>query len=334
MLVSIHRRAWLRSSLIDLLEPAFEVRTAEVALPLPSRTTGRVMSKGELILTDLVFFLRLLTSSYVKSRDCRLVCFGGHYGALLYGRLAQLFGRERKIYLLNFYLHELGSNPLVRAILNLLLTDRVSVVAQTGADAEFFRQFLPEDRVKHVPYCRDHSEFVDFSEARTGSYVFAGGWTNRDYDAVFRCARTLPEIPFVVAASASNTISEPKPENVTLELDIPPARFDRLVAMSRVVVVPLRHDVGSSGQMVMLSGMQFAKPVIVPDIGGLPEYVEDGSTGVVYRHGDDGALCSAVARVYRDQRAAEALGSAARETYLARFTPKSFDGPVAVYLSA
>jgi glycosyltransferase involved in cell wall biosynthesis len=291
------------------------------------------MSKAEMAATELVFFLRLFSTRLLYRGDWRFVCLGGHFATLLYGRLLRLLGVRRPIYLVNFYLHALGGNPAIRRLLRGLMTDDVFVVAQTRADAEYFAHFLPRENIEYLPYCLSPSSFVDFSEAEVGEYVFSGGWTNRDYDALVRCARRLPRIPFTVVASKHSSISEPLPSNVRLLFDLHPAEFDRLLSRSRIVVIPLERDVGSSGQMVLLTAMEFAKAAIVPGFGAVADYVEDGRTGVFYTVGDDEALSATVERLFSDVALATKIGAAARAEYLARFTPESFNRPLAEYIA-
>lgn len=334
VLFTIHDRAWLDPEILAALERRYHVEVMETALPSPRRWSGRLMSKPEMLLGEFVTFLRLLVRPSHLRGQWRLVCAGGHFGALLHLRLLRALGRRRPAYLLNFYLHALGEHPVVRRVLGALLTDDVHVIAQTRGDAEYFRQFLPGENVKLVPYCQGPSAFVPFRAAEDGDYVFSGGWTNRDYDALFRCAARLPDIPFVVVASEHSPISTPVPANVTLHRDIEMAEFDRLLSGAGMATIPLTHDVGSSGQMVLLMAMQFAKPVVLPRLGAIADYVDDGDTAVLYAHGSDDALCRAIADLHGDAERRARIGAAARDAYLTQFTPEHYTDPVAAYLVA
>jgi glycosyltransferase involved in cell wall biosynthesis len=103
--------------------------------------------------------------------------------------------------------------------------------------------------------------------------------------------------------------------NVRLLGSIPHARILDHYISSDIVVIP---SVVSSGVMEatslsMLEGMATARPVVVTDIGGLKETVQDGRTGLVVRQGDPEAIASAVLDLLRDPARAKALGTAARE---------------------
>jgi glycosyltransferase involved in cell wall biosynthesis len=333
LLLTVWRRTWIPPDLDRMLRERYDVRV-RAARRRRLRGTGFI-SKRELVRGEISFFVRLLASPSLYGRDWRVVCVGGHYGTLLFAAVLRAFGRRRPTYLLNFYLHELGQHPLVKRVLDVLLASDVHVLAQTRGDAEYFSQFLPPDNVAVFPYSQA-DPFVEggIAPSDSGGYVFSGGWTNRDYDLLFRCAKQLPEMPFVVVASKQSAISEDPPSNVSLLIQRESAEFHRLLARSRIVVIPLREDVGSSGQMVLLAAMAAGKAAIVPRVGAVADYIEDGVTGVFYDLGSDASLVSALASLHADDRRVRELGRAARATYLERFTPERFNGAVLEYISA
>ncbi|HUI26152.1 MAG TPA: glycosyltransferase family 4 protein, partial [Candidatus Kryptonia bacterium] len=59
------------------------------------------------------------------------------------------------------------------------------------------------------------------------------------------------------------------------------------------------HRAATQSGVVALA-QQFQRPVIVTRVGGLPEMIQDGVTGVSVPPGDPDALAAAVLRIYRD----------------------------------
>jgi glycosyltransferase involved in cell wall biosynthesis len=86
-----------------------------------------------------------------------------------------------------------------------------------------------------------------------------------------------------------------------------------------IAVVP---SLGEGFGMVALEAMERARPVIASAVGGLPEIVADGETGLVVPAGDAGALAEAIVALARDLPRAEAMGAAGRERALREFTPE------------
>jgi glycosyltransferase involved in cell wall biosynthesis len=86
-----------------------------------------------------------------------------------------------------------------------------------------------------------------------------------------------------------------------------------------VVVVP---SLGEGFGMVALEAMERARPVIASAVGGLPEIVADGETGLVVPPADAEALAEATVSLAGDLARAAAMGGAGRERALEQFTPE------------
>jgi glycosyltransferase involved in cell wall biosynthesis len=305
------------SYFIDELNSRYDLRIVQ-------RPPGAFTRRRELMLREFALMLRLLFSPHVYRRDNIIVSSSGHYAALAISRILAFLGRNPSIFLYNFYLHRLGQNLLVKRILAFLLTRRVVVAGQSQADFDYFRSLSNSVALVLIPYGQDPVADVTDADVRLGDYVFAGGYTNRDYDRLLRCARRLPEIRFVLACSRLNRLTESVPGNVEVQRDLAPAHFHSLLAGARLVVVPLAEDVGSAGQMVTLAAMQLGKPVVVADSSVVTQYVDNGVTGLVYERTSDASLRRVIAAAIADEEGLIALGSAAQARYFERFTKSNY----------
>jgi glycosyltransferase involved in cell wall biosynthesis len=82
---------------------------------------------------------------------------------------------------------------------------------------------------------------------------------------------------------------------------------------SRVVVTPSRTAANGDSESLLLVNLEAAasgRPVVSTRHGGIPEYVDDGATGLLVEEGDHVALAEAVLRVLRDAPLAARLGEA------------------------
>jgi glycosyltransferase involved in cell wall biosynthesis len=118
---------------------------------------------------------------------------------------------------------------------------------------------------------------------------------------------------------------------------------ERLGVADRVVFAGQREDVASllAGcdvcalpsraeglPLVLLEAMTQARPVVATAVGGTPELVIDGETGVLVRPGDPDALARALGGLLSDPERARRLGEAGRRRVAERFTVEAMAGRV------
>jgi glycosyltransferase involved in cell wall biosynthesis len=91
----------------------------------------------------------------------------------------------------------------------------------------------------------------------------------------------------------------------------------RYAAAFDVCVVPsLRQE---SFGLLALDAMRAGRPVVATRVGGLPEVVDDGVTGLLVPPGDPAALAAALERLLADPGLARGLGEAGRRRAAERF---------------
>jgi glycosyltransferase involved in cell wall biosynthesis len=94
------------------------------------------------------------------------------------------------------------------------------------------------------------------------------------------------------------------------------------MAACRVGVVP---SLGSEAvSRAALEWMALGRPLIASSVGGIPDLIEDGVTGLLVPPGDSQALSEALAAVLLDPAKAEALGRAGRARWESEFGLNAF----------
>jgi len=89
-----------------------------------------------------------------------------------------------------------------------------------------------------------------------------------------------------------------------------PADIFSLINGAAVVVIPSRHE---SFSLVALQAALMARPVVATRVGGLPEVVVDGQTGLLVEPGNSDALAEAIASLLDHPQRAAQMGQAGRE---------------------
>jgi glycosyltransferase involved in cell wall biosynthesis len=69
----------------------------------------------------------------------------------------------------------------------------------------------------------------------------------------------------------------------------------------------------------ILESMALSRPVVASDVGGIPEMIEDGFTGLLVEHDNPVALAAAISRLLLDPGLAGRLGRAGHDLVHERF---------------
>gem|GEM_PF-769998 len=121
------------------------------------------------------------------------------------------------------------------------------------------------------------------------------------YQAAPRVAGAVPGVHFIVAGRRVPGYSPPSPPPLpnggrieVIDEYIPNQRLAELFQQATVVVCPYT-DATQSG--VVLTAYAFGKPVVATSVGGLPEYVKTGETGLLVPPRDPEALATALTSI-------------------------------------
>jgi glycosyltransferase involved in cell wall biosynthesis len=134
------------------------------------------------------------------------------------------------------------------------------------------------------------------------------------YEAAPLVAERVPGVRFVVAGRPVRGYQLPPaprlPNGGQVEVIadyISNARLAELLQSTRVVACPY-VDATQSG--VALTGLAFEKPVVATRVGGIPEYIEHGQTGLLVPPRDAAALADALVALLTDAALDERLRAA------------------------
>lgn len=128
---------------------------------------------------------------------------------------------------------------------------------------------------------------------------------------VARLVGQLPNVRLVLVGSG------PEEERIRAEIE-------RLGVQQQVQMLGLRNDipqllagsdillltsVSEGVPLTLIEGMAAGLPVVATDVGGVPEVVEDGQTGLLARAGDDESLAAAVSSLANNATLRQEMGS-------------------------
>ncbi len=151
--------------------------------------------------------------------------------------------------------------------------------------------------------------------------------------AVAAVAELLPSLPALTLTVAGDGSALGALRDQAHELDVDhavaflgatdPGDIPALLRDASVVIVPSRVEPFG---LVALEAAQAARPVVASRVGGLPETVLDGETGLLVSPDDPQAIAAAVRALVRDPRYATEIGLAARRRARDHFSWERFVG--------
>jgi len=296
-----------------------KVRVTKVITPYYFKTSkilGKRQIFGVMVFNFFYYFCHFVIA---KKRDYDIIVLANHTVTipfLLMVRVLPFVKARKRIIVTSFFLHGMAKKKVVQRALHFLFSnDKLVLQVQSPDEVEYYSKLIDEAKIVHIPFCQGEvSNYGNCGEAQ--EYIFAGGYTNRDYNCLLEAARRIDH-KFIVISSKLNQMSRVKqtPSNVKILTDTNPKDFHGYLKNSKIVVIPLNEEIGSSGQMVALAAMFFKKPIIYTNINSVSQYFEDGVSGTSYEKGDAEDLASKITYLLSEPDFCEKLGINAFRRY-------------------
>ena len=225
--------------------------------------------------------------------------------------------------------YEGSSRWLTQPLIRWMLGSAAQVFALSPRWSDFFRRIAPAARVSVLPNPVTPAGLAD--EPVPGRIAFLGRLSRNKgvfelLQAFAIAAAQHPEAELLLGGEGERRPVEDDIERlgirgrVRLLGWIEGEAKDRLLATSTVFALPSYVE---GVPVCVLEAMTHGVPVVVSDVGGLPDIVADGVEGLMVAPGDVPALAAALRRLLDDPAAARAMGARGRER-----ARREFEAPV------
>ena len=170
-----------------------------------------------------------------------------------------------------------------------------------GIDPDFFK---PVDNSINVP--------------EKGHYILSFGMKYRDYDTLFDAVNNLG-IPIKIIGDI-NTISKDIPKNVSFNDEkVNINELLRLISDSLFIVLPICNTTFATGQMSLLQSMSEKKLVIVSNVHGIRDYLDE-ETVLIYESGNSYELKEKILEAVNNNDLRTMIESRARDEVVNNYT--------------
>jgi glycosyltransferase involved in cell wall biosynthesis len=187
---------------------------------------------------------------------------------------------------------------------------------------------VARERLVQLPYFVPLDRYTPSTE-RGDYYVYAGRLSREKGIATLLEAHALlgphrPPLRVLGDGPLRETLLERRAQlsldDVTFEGHQGLSQLEEIVSRARFVVVP--SEWYENYPYAILEAFALARPVVGARIGGIPELVRDGETGMTAPPGDPEGLAAAVGAMIADPAKAEEMGRAARSWVGANLAPE------------
>jgi glycosyltransferase involved in cell wall biosynthesis len=207
--------------------------------------------------------------------------------------------------------------------------DRFIVLSQSSKQI-LIDYGIEEDRISiiRLPFSDDFARIDSEVKEKIGSILFAGWMQKRKglhilLDAMPIVWEKIPEAKLCIVTQKVKW--EPIYEDfINSKLKkIPHGRFEfllgqrkrqeirNLIKSASIVVVPEQWE--NMSPLIVIESMLMSKPVIGSDIGGIPEFIQDGKEGFLAKHLDPADFAAKIITLLNNKDMRETLGSNAHK---------------------
>lgn len=279
-----------------------EARGARVTdIGAPRRAGSSFYGKGDIL--KAMVTPALLRTRKLWTRNDRVLVIGWQALPVLAAIRCGLLPRPEKILVMACFVHGTRARRIINRVWRWLKFPGMGFVTFSQGEARNLVEAvgIPSQDVHFHLWRQDLYGRADDSMIGDDGSVFAGGYSNRDYDLLLRAMEDVPA-PLTIVAAARNEINVAlRPEGTTVLRDLPEAEFEALLAKSRVVAMPLRSQGEACGQSVLLRVLRCGKALITTRHESIEAYLGKDYPGFV-RHDDQQAMRDGVARALADDQ--------------------------------
>ncbi|MEQ6340359.1 MAG: glycosyltransferase family 4 protein [Gammaproteobacteria bacterium] len=245
--------------------------------------------------------------------------------------IARLISRKRFPIALMGFIYTTRESAIISAIrwryFRAVLSQALGVICFSKFEQQYYSELFGLERTTFIStlFGGVFNKPDDLEPSNSG-YVLSAGRSGRDYKRLCEAVSQLPIQAHIICDSAFALQEVKHPANVTILRQCYGRDYIKQLAGADIVVLPLKNEKTSSGQMVLLDAMALGKPVIITKTATTVEYGEHMNTLYFIEPDSADELRSAINFLMADPSLRSSIGNAARAHYEAHHSIQPFVG--------
>lgn len=159
-------------------------------------------------------------------------------------------------------------------------------------------------------------------------FILSVGRSNRDYDFLIEAMKDEKYPLKIICDELENKRYS---DNIEIYNNIFKEKFFDMLNRCYCVVVPLKDENISSGQLVLIQSMQLKKPIIVTKSNTITDYITNGYNGFIIQKEKE-ELLETIDKLYTDQELYHKIASNGYQEYLDKFSTRNLGMNVGRYI--
>jgi glycosyltransferase involved in cell wall biosynthesis len=224
---------------------------------------------------------------FIKRRQISNIIFWQQFFGLIFVFYCRLFNVKKNfnVIVVTFIYKEkkglIGKiyYKFIKYIVTSKYIDRI--ICFSTAECEYYSKIFNVDKEKfkfiHIGIEDSSAEYQNIEKSDSEKFLLAVGKSNRDYKFLID---SLNGSEYKVKILC-NTLNEKHQDNIEIYNNIFGKEYLKLLKQCYAVIIPLKDENISSGQLVMLQAMMLEKPIIITKSNTISDYVKDDFNAII-----------------------------------------------------
>lgn len=268
---------------------------------------------------------------FLKSRNFDLVIASDPRIGIFFAILKKITGSKKPILVHQLILSDVEG--FKKWILKLAFAEIDAAIVNSSYEKETLEKIFTRTKFFFIPIHSDPRCFKLAKRAVSGTYIFSGGGAERDFKTLIKAAKNI-DLPILIVTFSEKNLPQIKlPKNIKVQFNVPEEKYFKLIANSKLVVVPLEKTGRSAGQTTVVQAMSIGKVVVATNVLGLADYLKDQQTGVLVRSEHPEDLIEAFNEFTTDKTKLKRIEKAAFKFAYENFSYKVYDKRISKVIS-